>query len=133
MIHSRYFETISDIRDYSMSFSLIYLLHRLGYRLWMFVYGWYVGGARAIGGKTIGVLESLDQTWAFKITLRNLFKPLYQDQSFVGHILGIFFRFGRLLISGIIYLFVIIIGLAIYLAWAAIPLYVIAKGFYPEL
>ncbi len=116
-----------------MSFSLVYLFHRLGYRLWMFVYGWYVGGARAIGGKTIGILESLDQIWAFKITLRNLFKPLYQDQSFVGRILGFFFRSGRLLIAGFIYLIVIIIGTAIYIGWAGIPIYVIWKGFFETL
>jgi hypothetical protein len=112
-----------------MSFSLVYLAHRLGYRLWMFVYGWYVGGFRAIGGRVIGMLESMDRTWAFRITLRNLFKPLYQDQSFLGRILGFFFRSARLLISGFIYALVIIVGVAVYIGWASVPIYILAKGF----
>lgn len=112
-----------------MSFSLVYLVHRFFYRLWMFVYDWYAGGFRVIGGKVVGILESLDRTWAFRITLRNLFKPLYGDTSFLGSILGFFFRFWRLLFAGIFYSFIIAVGIAVYLSWATLPLYIVAKGF----
>lgn len=112
-----------------MSFSLVYLVHQLGYRIWRFFYDWYVGGFRLIGGKVVNVLESMDRSWAFLITLRNLFKPLYGDQSFLGSVLGFLFRCGRLLVAGAIYLFMIIAGLTIYIGWAVIPLYVIDKGF----
>ena len=112
-----------------MSFSLVYLAQRFICRIWMFFYDWYVGGFRVIGGKVIGILESLDRTWAFRITLRNLFKPLYGDHSFLGSILGFFFRFWRLLIAGIFYAFIIAAGLAVYLGWGAIPVYVVSKGF----
>ena len=108
---------------------MIYLVHRLFYRIWMFFYDWYVGGFRVIGGKVVGILESMDRTWAFRITLRNLFKPLYGDASFLGSILGFFFRFWRLLIAGIFYSIIIAVGMAVYLGWAAIPFYIVAKGF----
>lgn len=112
-----------------MSFSLTYLAHRLAYRVWHFVYDWYVGGARVIGGRVIGILEAMDRGWAFRITLKNLFKPMYGDHSFIGGVLGFFFRCGRLIISGSLYAVVILIGVCVYAAWALIPIYVATKGF----
>lgn len=96
----------------------------------MFVYGWYVGGFLAVGGKIISTLESLDRTWAFRINLRNLFKPLYQDQSLIGRMLGLLLRTARLIIAGVLYICIISIGAAAYVVWAGIPLYVIGKGFF---
>ncbi len=113
-----------------MSFSLVYLGQRFVYRIWRFFHDWYAGGFRVIGGKVVSALETLDRTWAFRITLRNIFKPLYGDRSFLGSILGFFFRSGRLLAAGVIYLCVIAVGIAVYLGWAAIPLYIIDKGFF---
>lgn len=113
-----------------MSFSLVYLAQRLVYRVERFVHGWYVGGFLAIGSKIISALESLDRTWAFRINLRNLFKPLYQDQSAIGRMLGFLLRLGRLIIAGVLYVFIIIVGAAVYLFWAGIPLYIIDKGFF---
>ncbi len=72
-------------------------------------------------------MESLDKIFALKITWRFLFKPLYQDHSIIGYVLGFVFRSLRLMIGGIIYLFVIIIAAAMFIIWAAIPLYIIFK------
>ena len=112
-----------------MSFSLIYIVQRACYRAWMFIYDWYAGGLRVIGGKTIHVLESLDRTWALVITLRNIAKPLYGDASILGSILGFIFRSGRVITAACIYAVVIIAGGVIYVAWAAIPAYIVYKGF----
>lgn len=111
-----------------MGHALPYLLNRFGYRIYRFFYDWYVGGFLAVGGRAITILESMDQSWAFLITFRNLFKPLYQDESVLGRILGFFFRSGRLLIAGVLYLFVIVVGTALYAGWAAIPLFILIKG-----
>lgn len=113
-----------------MSFSLVYIAQRFCYRVWMFVYDWYVGGFRVIGGTLVRVLESLDRTWALRITLRNLFKPLYQDQSFLGRVLGIIFRTGRLILGGILYAILSILCLIIYVGWALVPAYIVYKGFF---
>ncbi len=113
-----------------MSFSLVYLAQRFVYRIEMFVYDWYIGGFLAIGAKTIGVLESLDRTWALCINVRNVFRPLYQDQSLIGHILGFALRLGRIIIAAALYVVVIIVGATAYVFWAGIPLYVIKKGFF---
>ncbi len=113
-----------------MSFSLLYALHQLFYRLWMFFYDWYVGAFYHIGAGTITVLETLDRRWAFAVTLKNIFKPLYGDNSLIGGVLGFFFRALRLIIAGSLYGVIIIIALAVYGGWALVPVYIIKKGFF---
>ncbi|MBI2024979.1 MAG: hypothetical protein HYT03_02765 [Candidatus Harrisonbacteria bacterium] len=108
-----------------MSFSAFYLIIRFFYRVFEFIRHWYVDGFFAVVHKTLTALERLDRSFALKITLRNLFKPLYQDYNFLGYLLGFIFRTGRILIGGAIYLFIVLTGAAIYLAWAAAPIYLI--------
>lgn len=96
----------------------------------MFFVDWYAGAFYRIGGWTIAILETLDRRWAFVITLKNIFKPLYGDRSFIGGILGFFFRTLRLLIAGILYALIIVVAAAVYIGWALVPLYIIKKGFF---
>lgn len=112
-----------------MSFSLVYLAHRFVYRAYLFVEHWYLGGFRFFLRKTIGVLEHLDKSFALKVTFRYWLKPLYQDYSIIGYILGFVFRTGRLFSGGLLYALIAAVGVAIYLLWAAFPIYIIAKGF----
>ncbi len=94
----------------------------------MFVYNWYIGGFLFFYRHMTNVLERFDRTWAFQITLKNLFQPMYQDQTIVGRILGFIFRSFRIVIAGTIYAFVILVGISLYVMWAAIPLYIISRG-----
>lgn len=112
-----------------MSFSLVYLVHRFFYRIYDFLRHWYVGGFLAIARRTLAILERLDRTFALRITLRYFLKPLYQDYSILGYVLGFFFRTGRLLAGGVVYLAVVAIAAAVYLFWAGLPFYIVAKGF----
>ncbi len=113
-----------------MSFSLVYLGHQFFYRIYDFLRHWYVGGFLSIARRTLAILESLDRTFALKITVRYFLRPLYQDYSILGYILGFIFRTGRLMAGGIVYSAIIALALAIYLFWASLPIYVIAKGFF---
>lgn len=112
-----------------MSFSLIYLIQRFFYRIFEFLRHWYVGSFLTISHWLINALESLDRYFALRITLKNLFKPLYQDYTLIGYTLGFIFRFWRALFSGIIYFFVILFFIAIFLAWAGIPIYIVYRGY----
>lgn len=114
-----------------MSFSLVYLLQRFFYRIYEFLRHWYVGSFLAVTHKTLNILEALDRRLALRITLRYLFRPLYQDYTVLGYILGFIFRSGRLILGSIIYLSIFIIAAAIYLAWAVAPFYIIYKGLKP--
>jgi len=109
---------------------LVYLANRFAYRVFEFLKHWYVNGFLVLNHRTVNFLEYLDRRLALKITFRNWFKPLYQDYTILGYTLGFLFRTLRIIASGIIYFFVIAIAAAIYIAWAALPIYIIYRGFF---
>ena len=113
-----------------MNFSLVYLAARFFYRIKEFARRWFLGSFLYIGRQTINFLESLDQFFAWRITLRNLFQPLYQDHTVIGHGIAFIFRSSRLLVTSVVYIGIILLAAVIYLAWSLAPLYIIYRGFY---
>ena len=113
-----------------MSFSLVYLAHRVGYRLFDFFRCWYADGSRVFFHHFISFLERLDQTFAVRVTLRYFFQPLYKDYTIVGRILGVVFRSGRLAIGMSVYACVAAVFLALYAVWLLIPLIILFYIFY---
>lgn len=113
-----------------MNFSLVYLAGRFVYRIADFIRDWYVGGFFVVGRRMINVLEYFDRVFALKVTLRNIFQPLYQDHTAVGHLFGFVFRSARLLAGALIYFFVIVIAAVIYVVWAMTPVIIIYRGFF---
>jgi hypothetical protein len=113
-----------------MSFSLVYLLERFFYRIWSFIYNWYVGSLFMIGSRIAAVAAVVNRSWAVGVTFKNLFQPLYQDRTMLGYILGFIFRSFRLLIGALLLGAVYGIGVAVYLAWALIPIAIIHWGFF---
>lgn len=115
-----------------MSFSLVYLVGRLFYRIQAFLFDWYVGGFRRISHATLRILERFDEYFALRITLQHFFEPLYQDHTLIGHALGLIFRCARA-VGGIVFYAGIVAGaIIVYLAWAAIPLYIVYRGLYQK-
>jgi len=108
--------------------SLVYLIKWFFYRIGEFLRHWYIDGFRTAGHKLINTLELLDRRVALRITLKNLCKPLYQDYTIIGYTMGFIFRFWRLVFGSVIYFFVLLVFIATYLAWAAIPIYIIYRG-----
>ena len=110
-----------------MDIFLIYLFDRFIYRISHFIRHWYIDGFMAYSRFVIARLEDMDQSIAFKVTLRNLFQPMYQERNIIGYVLGFIFRSIRLVIGGVVYATVIIIAGALFLVWAAIPTYIVLK------
>lgn len=106
---------------------LVYLGNRFFYRFREFLRHWYKDGFFFFSRRLIDFLERLDRYFALRITFRHLFKPLYQNYTFIGYFLGFLFRSARLIAAGLIYGLLILIGLAFYLFWAFIPLGIIYK------
>jgi len=106
---------------------LIYLGNRFFYRIGEFFRHWYKDGFSFFSRRLINFLEQLDRYFALKVTLHYLFQPLYQNYTFVGYVLGFFFRGIRLGIASFVYFLVILIWLVFYLFWAFIPLGIIYK------
>jgi len=110
-----------------MSFSLIYLVNQLLYRIFIFFRHWYISSFYIFWNFIISFLSKLDRIFAVKISLRYLFHPLYQDYSVIGYILGFIFRLIRIFIGSIIYFLILIIAGAGYLIWLAIPIFIVFK------
>jgi hypothetical protein len=54
--------------------------------------------------------------------------PMFGDKSISGYILGFIFRIIRIVVGLIVYVVLIVLSVATYLAWAAFPILVIAWG-----
>jgi len=104
-----------------------YFISRFFYRLAEFFRHWYFGSFKIYSHFIISLLEKFDRGLAFKITLKYIFQPLYQDRTTIGYILGFFFRSGRLIVGGIVYAVIIIIALFFYLIWLMVPIYIIYR------
>jgi hypothetical protein len=104
-----------------MDFALVYLTGRFFYRLRDFFHHWYVDASRHFAYAFTAFLESLDRTFAVKITLKYFFYPLYKDYSVIGRVLGVIFRSGRIIIGVAVYAFWTALFGLVYLAWILIP------------
>ena len=111
-----------------MSFSLIYILNRAVYRIGDFFHHWYIDGSRRLIHTFISRLEELDKGFAFRITIKHFFEPLYKDYSVVGRILGVIFRTGRIIMGGFTYLAFSIFFAVVFLAWLSIPAAIIISA-----
>ncbi len=114
---------------FCMHFAVTYLFGRITYRLFDFARRWYAGSARTYLNFVINVFEWLDKTFAWKITARYIFRPLYGDYSFVGYVFGFLFRFFRLIITTVVYALVFLFAILIYIIWLCIPIFIIYKIF----
>ncbi len=108
-----------------MDFALVYIVNRFLYRVADFFHHWYFHASRVLARAFISFLERLDRTFAIKITLQHFFEPLYKDYTFLGRILGMVFRSGRILIGGAVYLFIAVVFFIVYVMWLLVPLVLI--------
>lgn len=106
-----------------MDFALIYLFQRFFYRIGEFLRHWYIKSVRIYWNAVFNRLEGLDYYFAWRITARHLFEPLYKDYSIIGYILGFIFRTLRLVIASVIYVCIFGIAIALYALWVLLPIY----------
>jgi hypothetical protein len=113
-----------------MTIAIFYLAQRFIYRIFEFLRHWYVKSVRIYLNYVINLLEKIDYYFAWEITLKNLFRPLYKDYSVIGYALGFFFRIFRLLVSSLIYLLIFGVIIAIYLAWVVFPILLVGLALF---
>jgi hypothetical protein len=112
-----------------MTNAVTYLIARFFLSIWGFVWHWYVDGFWRVTKKAIAMLSSLDRTFALRLTLRNFFRPLYQDHTIPGHVFGFFFRTIRVALAILSYIIVVLGAIVVYVVWALLPFYILALGF----
>lgn len=111
-----------------MGSALLYLGRQFIFRIAEFFRHWYVDGLRFIAREATNLLESLDRFFAWKVTAKNLFQPLYQDHTVIGHTVGFLFRAARLTAGSALYACVISVALFSGIFWALIPIFIIWYG-----
>lgn len=83
---------------------------------------WYLQSAARFYRGGLGAIEDIEDEVAVVDTARNITKPLFQDYTRQGRVLGILFRVARIA-AGIAMFGCVIIGYAVlYLFWLALPL-----------
>jgi hypothetical protein len=109
--------------------ALVYLIQRFFYRIIEFLRHWYIKSFRYYSNFCLNVFERLDRFFAWKITFRNILKPLYGDYSLIGYILGFVFRSIRFTLASLIYLFLFGVSVVAYLMWVFLPVVLVLKAF----
>jgi len=111
-----------------MTSFIFYIIDAFFSQIFDFFRYWYKNGFIQIGQTAVSVLNNLDRYFAVKVSIKNLFEPLYQDRSAIGYVLGFVFRLIRIILGAIIYLAVILFFSLVYLIWAAFPIYVALRA-----
>lgn len=107
----------------------MYVLHRFIFRVVDFFHHWYIDGSRFALRGFLDLISNFDRSLAFRVTAKHFMEPLYGDYSVVGRVLGFVFRFFRLAMGGILYVFLAVVFVIIYAAWLLIPLLIILLAF----
>ena len=97
-----------------------YIVKTIFRKVGLFFKHWYVDGFWFVYRYYTYIIKMLDREWALFVTIKYLFKPLYQDYSFAGYFIGVGFRIARSFIAFLIYLFVTLIFIFIYLVWCGV-------------
>lgn len=109
--------------------AVIYLGQYFIYRIKAFFHHWYADGFFVFSHQYLVVLAEFDRILAWKVTLKNIFQPLYKDFSAIGYVFGFIFRSARLVLGGFIYLCIFVLAAVVFLIWILFPVYVILRIF----
>ncbi len=101
--------------------AFIYLGERFLYRIVEFLRHWYVKSGKIYSNFVLNKLTQIDEVLALRITWNHLLEPLFKDYSIIGRVLGFIFRTIRLIVAGIIYIFIFAIAIFAYFLWLLIP------------
>ena len=116
-----------------MGAALTYVGRRAVYRIAEFLRHWYIKSAKIYFNFVLERLERLDYFFAWRITARHLFQPLYRDYSLVGYALGFFFRSGRLFVASAVYVVLFAFALGCYVIWLIFPPLLLILVFAPSI
>lgn len=106
---------------------IFYFVRLFFVRIGDFLRHWYISSFYLLADWTVKFLEWLDRSLALKVTARHWLHPLYQERNVLGYLVGFVVRTIRIVFAVIVYSFVIVFAAVVYLAWAAVPLWLVYK------
>ncbi len=111
-----------------MNFAFIFLIYRFFYRIKEFLIHWYVDSIRIYWDFVLDKLARIDYYLAWRVTFRHFFHPLFKDYSIIGYIMGFIFRFCRLVVATVIYVFIFSIAIVLYFLWLLALPYILYRA-----
>jgi hypothetical protein len=93
---------------------------------------WYLNSFSWTWNHYLSTIAAFEGQIAVQATFHNINKPLFQDYTFQGRIIGFFFRLFRIISGLLIYLFLGIFMALFYLLWVLLPVLCIVSilGFF---
>lgn len=96
-----------------------------------FLNTYYLGGFHFFFNLYDNLVYKVEKRLGFFIHLRYLTTPLWSIYSFAGYLISIPIRIIKIIISGIILIFVSVLFCLLYVIWAVLPFYLILKTISP--
>jgi len=90
---------------------------------------WYLHAPRHFFEAYLKAVDFFEANLAVKDTARNLNKPLYQDYSYSGRLVGFLIRLVRITLGLILYFLIAIAYLLGFIVWVLFPFICIASIF----
>lgn len=107
--------------------TIVYLFNRFFYRILDFLRHWYVKSAKIYSNFVLDKLSDIDRVLAWRVNLRYIFHPLYQDYSIISYSLGFIARTLRFIGTVLIYAALFVLALFVYLVWLSIPIFIVFR------
>ena len=83
---------------------------------------WYGSSAPRFFDAYTDTVASTEETFAVRQTMANISKPLFQDYTLGGRVVGVLMRLARIAAGLICYSVMAVLFAVAYLAWLAFPL-----------
>jgi hypothetical protein len=88
---------------------------------------WYVASGPWVIQRYLTTIRIFDGTFAVRDTWKNMSRPLFQDYTWQGRIIGVFLRLFRIGVAAIIYFTAAVFYLIVYLIWLLFPVICLAS------
>jgi len=89
---------------------------------------WYVVSPAWFWHAAMSSIGSFDEILALRATAKNIFRPVFQDYTFQGRLIGFFLRLGRIVAGLVMYFFILLFWMILLATWLLLPLLAISNA-----
>src|SRR5258708_6648176 len=83
---------------------------------------WYLESPARFYSAYRQTVQTLDGTFSVRDTLRNISKPIFQDYTYQGRIIGVLLRLARVVVALFLFLLTALVYAGAFLIWLFFPL-----------
>ena len=91
---------------------------------------WYSRGLVYITTSLFKFLQDREKSLALSVWVRNIYKPMYAQTDWQGILISVFMRIVEIIGRSIIMLFWLLVALAVFVLWVALPPLVLYEIFW---